>query len=241
MFCLYASSSASGVLTLHVVVWQAVHTEGQVVSLAKELVQHEQQVCSEFRPSELPDVWVLTIPINCCSLSYAVMLLDGLKCVLICNALLLVSCIALLPESLDRLANTLVCRLQVLQAVSNEAKAVQVAATFQTIEEAAEKLDGAREEAAATMDAVAQVHGCCQQLGSPVSQQVSRTLRRNLRGLNTGHRRARGRRLRPQACDGCRRCQHHAFIRLLSMRHTGRSGVHRAGQRHRRRQWHTGG
>lgn len=66
---------------------QAVHTEGQVVSLAKELVQHEQQV---------------------------------------------------------------------LQAVSNEAKAVQVAATFQTIEEAAEKLDGAREEAAATMDAVAQ-------------------------------------------------------------------------------------
>lgn len=44
-----------------------------------------------------------------------------------------------------------------MQAVSNEAKAVQVAATFQTIEEAAGKLDGAREEAAATIDAVAQV------------------------------------------------------------------------------------
>jgi len=46
---------------------------------------------------------------------------------------------------------------QVMQAVSNEAKAVQVAATFQTISDAAGKLDGAREEAAATMDAVAQV------------------------------------------------------------------------------------
>ena len=46
---------------------------------------------------------------------------------------------------------------QVMQAVSNEAKAVEVAATFQTIEEAATQLDGAREEAAATMDAVAQV------------------------------------------------------------------------------------
>jgi hypothetical protein len=49
---------------------------------------------------------------------------------------------------------------QVMQAVSNEAKAVEVAATFQTIEEAATKLDGAREEAAATMDAVAQVRLC---------------------------------------------------------------------------------
>jgi hypothetical protein len=37
---------------------------------------------------------------------------------------------------------------------------VEVAATFQTIEEAATKLDGAREEAAATMDAVAQVQAC---------------------------------------------------------------------------------
>ena len=44
-----------------------------------------------------------------------------------------------------------------MQAVSNEAKAVEVAATFKTIEEAATQLDGAREEAAATMDAVAQV------------------------------------------------------------------------------------
>lgn len=44
-----------------------------------------------------------------------------------------------------------------MQAVNNEAKAVEVAATFQTIEEAASQLDGAREEAAATMDAVAQV------------------------------------------------------------------------------------
>jgi hypothetical protein len=47
-----------------------------------------------------------------------------------------------------------------MQAVSNEAKAVEVAATFQTIEEAATQLDGAREEAAATMDAVAQVRLC---------------------------------------------------------------------------------
>ena len=46
---------------------------------------------------------------------------------------------------------------QVMAAVTNEAKAVQVAATFQTLEEAAGKLHGAREEAAATMDAVAQV------------------------------------------------------------------------------------
>lgn len=50
---------------------------------------------------------------------------------------------------------------QVMQAVSNEAKAVEVAATFQTIEEAATQLDGAREEAAATMDAVAQVRLWC--------------------------------------------------------------------------------
>ena len=48
-----------------------------------------------------------------------------------------------------------------MQAVNNEAKAVEVAATFQTIEEAASQLDGAREEAAATMDAVAQVRLCC--------------------------------------------------------------------------------
>ena len=53
-----------------------------------------------------------------------------------------------------------------MQAVSNEAKAVEVAATFQTIEEAATKLDGAREEAAATMDAVAQVQNWCEVFAS---------------------------------------------------------------------------
>lgn len=45
---------------------------------------------------------------------------------------------------------------QVQKAVSNEAKAVQVAAAFQGIDQAALKLAGTRKEAAATMDAVAQ-------------------------------------------------------------------------------------
>lgn len=46
---------------------------------------------------------------------------------------------------------------QVQKAVSNEAKAVQVAAAFQGIDQAASKLAATRDEAAATMDAVAQV------------------------------------------------------------------------------------
>jgi len=45
---------------------------------------------------------------------------------------------------------------QVQKAVADEAKAVHVAASIQSIEQATDKLDGAREEAAATMDAVAQ-------------------------------------------------------------------------------------
>jgi hypothetical protein len=46
--------------------------------------------------------------------------------------------------------------LQVVEAVKTESKAIQVATAFETVSEAAKTLTGAKEEATATLGAVAQ-------------------------------------------------------------------------------------